>query len=361
MSDFQWGLFTIGIAVIIAVLAYNKWQELKFRRESEANLKSRHDDVLLRSSAQDMLEPPAHAGRVEPEFWPDGLEPGAASIRGSGGKRARQSPATPLSEAIDFIVSLETGKEIFGGALLESAKLELGHLAKPIGLEGLVEGGWEMLRYEGRYTRMRAGMQLVDRQGTIVQLDLAAFSAAVSKAADAAGASAVPGDQGAALQTAAQLDRFCGEVDIQIAVHVVSVDGPFAGTRIRALCEAAGLALENDGRFRRRDGQGLELFSLANEENDPFSSEAMSTLSSSSLILVLDVPRAPGVSRAFAQLGEFAQQLATELGGALVDDNRKALGAAALDSIAVQLEPVYQAMDARGIPAGSPLALRLFS
>ena len=48
---------------------------------------------------------------------------------------------------------------------------------------------------------------------------------------------------------AAQLDRFCAEVDIAIGINVVTRDGnPFSGTKIRALAEAAGLKLEPDWR-----------------------------------------------------------------------------------------------------------------
>jgi hypothetical protein len=45
----------------------------------------------------------------------------------------------------------------------------------------------------------------------------------------------------------------------------------------------------------------------------------------------------------------------------LVDDNRKPIGQAALEAIMQQLERIHATMDARGIPAGGPVALRLFS
>jgi hypothetical protein len=44
----------------------------------------------------------------------------------------------------------------------------------------------------------------------------------------------------------------------------------------------------------------------------------------------------------------------------LVDDNRKPIGQAALEAIGQQLERIHRTMQARGIPAGGPLALRLF-
>jgi FtsZ-interacting cell division protein ZipA len=110
-----------------------------------------------------------------------------------------------------------------------------------------------------------------------------------------------------------------------------------------------------------RDAQQREIFRLCNDEAMPFSAEAMRTLSTAGVTLELDIPRAPGDAGALACLRSFAEQFAAGLGGALVDDNRAPLSAAGFDAIAAQLEPVYEAMRAQGIPAGSPIALRLFS
>jgi FtsZ-interacting cell division protein ZipA len=217
------------------------------------------------------------------------------------------------------------------------------------------------MQADGSYLRARAGVQLVDRKGRATDQDLQAFQAGVAQAANALGALVLSADLQEALGTAAALDAFCGEVDIQIAVHVIPAGRPFAGTRVRALAEAAGLALEEDGRFRCRDDEGREIFSLANGENARFSAEGMRTLQTTALYLELDVPRAPGGLSAFARFRDFALHAASGLGGSLVDDNRALLGPASFEAIAAQLQPVYESMEARGVAAGSPLALRLFS
>jgi hypothetical protein len=49
------------------------------------------------------------------------------------------------------------------------------------------------------------------------------------------------------------------------------------------------------------------------------------------------------------------------LSAAIVDDNRQPLDDAALGKIRAQLQALYASMENQGIPAGSPLALRLFS
>src|SRR5256885_930263 len=133
MSDLQLALIVIGVLLIAAVFAYNKWQEARYRRQADAALSPSQTDVLLHSTA-------------EPR----------------------------------------------------------------------------------------------------------AFAAAVAEAAGAAGMTAHPGSAEQALAAASRLDALCEQVDIQIVVHVVSRESPFAGTKVRALAEAAGMVLEDDGRFRKR-------------------------------------------------------------------------------------------------------------
>ena len=53
MSDLQLGLLAIGVAVVVGVIAYNKWQEAKLRRRTEAAFGARHGDALLRGSPAD--------------------------------------------------------------------------------------------------------------------------------------------------------------------------------------------------------------------------------------------------------------------------------------------------------------------
>jgi hypothetical protein len=357
MSDLQLALIVIGVALVVAVQAYNKWQEARFRQRAEAALRPSESDVLLRSTAPQHATP---ASRVEPTF---AGEPPPVPTPGVPAPAA--APRGLLSEAIDFIVTVDCVEPVAGRAFIEAAMQPLGAFRKAVRIEGDGGDGWEALQHERSYRKLRAGMQLVDRRGAATGEDIGTFAAAVGQAAANAGMTPSGGspEDGAdeATATAARLDALCEQVDIQIAVHVVAREGLFPGTRIRALAEAAGLVLDDDGRFRMLDEQQREIFRLCNDEATPFSSEAMRTLSTAGVTLELDIPRAPGDAGALACLRSFAEQFAAGLGGVLVDDNRAPLSAAGFDAIAAQLAPVYEAMRAQGIPAGSPIALRLFS
>lgn len=357
MSELQLGLVVVGAIVVVCVLAYNKWQELQYRRHAEHDFSLGHRDVLFGAADTPKQEshpgPVPAQGRIEPTLQHHSTGPAATS-----------AGSAALSEPLDYMVDIQAVDELAGAALIDAARAVLAEFSKPVKLEGYDETGdfWEPLRHEGRYSRMRAGLQLVDRRGAVAAEDLALFAAAVQEAAASAGALGLPGDSKEALRLANELDRFCGELDIQIAVHVVAADGqPLPGTKIRALAEAAGLNLEHDGKFRRRDDLGRVIFDLGNREGTPFAVDTMRSLVTAGVTAAFDVPRAPGGARAFEQFRDFARQMAQALEGRIVDDNRAEIGPAAFEKIQAQVVAVQRVMEARGISAGGPLALRLFS
>ena len=163
------------------------------------------------------------------------------------------------------------------------------------------------------------------------------------------------------MQRAQQLAALCADVDVQIGLNLTARGGAVPGKRIRALAEAHGLVLERDGRFHRRDETGLELFTLCNMEAAAFSTEGMKELATKGLTLLFDVARVQGGIDAFDRFVEFTRTMADSLSAAIVDDNQQPLDDAALGKIRAQLQALYASMEEQGIPAGSPLALRLFS
>jgi FtsZ-interacting cell division protein ZipA len=353
MGELQFGLIAIGTLVVAGVFLYNKWQERRYRREAEAAFGSRHEDVLMRSGA---AEGQARAPREASER----IEPMLATGDAAAGPAAASRQV--LSEAVDFIVPLETPEQVSGATILDSAGAALEQCPRSVHLEGFDEalGAWELVVPEHSYSRMRAGLQLVDRRGAADADELAQFGAAIEEAGASLGVLAtVPGsDQ--ALARAVELDRFCGDVDIRIAVHVVNDGAPFPGARLDAVARAAGFELdEPDGKFRCRDDAGRVICALVNFEPIPFTTDSLATLSTRAVTLELDVPRTP--RGAFARYREAAERIARELNGRIVDDNRQPVGAAAFEAIAAQLQAVHAAMEARGLAPGGALALRLFS
>ncbi|HEY6240010.1 MAG TPA: cell division protein ZipA C-terminal FtsZ-binding domain-containing protein [Burkholderiales bacterium] len=352
MGELQVGLLGIGAVVVGAVFLYNKWQERKYRRQ--AGFSSRHEDVLMRSSGgSGPGTPQAVSGlnRVEPVL-------GSFDAAQDDADASRQS----LSETLDFIVSMEAPGEIAGAALLEATAAALERCSKSVGLEGFddAQASWEPVDPDRSYARLRSGMQLVDRRGAAEEEELAAFGAGIEEAAATIGVLATAPDPGSAAVRAKELDRFCSDVDIRIAVHIVSELTPFSGTRLVSLAKAAGFELdESDGIFRRRDRVGRVVCVLTNFEPNPFSADGLNSIRTHGVTLELDVPRVP--HGALAQFRDAAQLFAEEFNARIVDDNRQPLGPGAFDAIGAQLGAVHASMEARGIVPGGALALRLFS
>jgi FtsZ-interacting cell division protein ZipA len=348
MSDLQLGLLGVGAAVVVGVLGYNKWQERRYRRQAESGFRSRYEDVLMRSETGAEAAPVAARNRVEPVL-------GAAGAAVPGGLEV---PAPVLSETTEFIVPVEASVEIPGASVLDAAA----EFPVTVLWEGFDEdrGSWEMLRPERMYSRLRAGLQLVDRRGTANADELAEFSSWVQEVAVAAGAQAAVPDLEVALARAEELDAFCSDVDIRIGVNIVSTDAAFPGAEIKRIAEAAGFVLEEgEGLFELLDDSGRVLCTLADIDGAPFRAGDIGSATTLGLTLELDVPRA---SRgAFERFRDLAQDLSGELDARIVDDNRQPLGAAAFDAIGARMDAVHASMEARGIRPGGALALRLFS
>jgi hypothetical protein len=346
MSDLHLGLLGIGILVVAGVLVYNKLLEIRLRRQGEALFGSHHDDVLLGAKAGETAGGPG--ARIEPTMA------SASVAAGTDGN---------LDARIDFIATLEAGNAVRGDAISAAIVDSPVKPAKSVNWEcfNRQSASWEPLAAAGEYELLRAGLQLADRKGAAGPQDLADFGTMAQSVAAAIGAVSTLADVEAALQRAVQLDALCADVDVQIGLNLISRGGPFPGTRIRALADAHGMQIERDGRFHFRDETGLELFTLCNMEAAAFAAEAMKELATKGLTLLFDVARVPRGLSSFDRFVDVAHILAAALSAEIVDDNHQPLGEAALGKIRAQLQTLYASMEQQGIPAGSPLALRLFS
>lgn len=425
MTDLQMGLIGFGGVAVLGVLAYNKWQERKHRRMAEELLGARQTDVLLDEAAsaagaaaskdganrasQERVEPLL---RSEPEEFQEPDEPTArpptaddsgapsdtAAARTSSSSAAAvssrsspaSSPATPspspsptpaaddqgglrdspaplcvLSPKIDYIAAIQVLEPIAGYRIREAQRATLERLSKAVNWIGHNEDehAWEPILDDSKreYRHIRVGLQLVDRKGPLADRELSGFKVAMQEmASELMGLAELPPRE-PALRTAAQLDEFCAGVDIQIGVNVISQGQVFAGTKLRALAEATGMVIDSAGRFVRCDDNDNVLYMLVNQEGDDFSAEAMKTLSTHGVTFLLDVPRVANGDRVLTQMFELARRFAEALNGALVDDNRQPLSEAALEPIRQQVLKFQAAMAAHQLPAGGPLAQRLFS
>lgn len=348
----------------------------------------RSEAPVLDDAAEDVLAP--GETRIEPvlHFAPDEVpEPVAPppSLSVAMPAAPELSPPAPLlqeevparenrvvpeplhffSPLMDYVAAFETVEATPAHQLLESQRETLARIRKPVYWLGFNEASreWEQVIDTGRnaYRSLRVGLQMVDRRGAVVDNDVALFHLAMNELADELMAIVdMPASQ-AALDRAAELDQFCASVDIQIGINLINEGQLFPGTKIRALAEAAGMVIDSAGRFVRCDEEGNVLYLLLNQEASGFAAETMRSMTTRGMTFLLDVPRVAHGERVFVQMIEQARKFAEVLRGAMVDDNRRPLSEQSLEPIRRQIGQYQAAMAAQQFPAGSPLALRLFS
>lgn len=357
MNEFQASLLLIGVAVVLGVLAYNKWQERRATRAADEVFRSRHPDVLIGEGDAQAGEHPVAQIQTRIESVPVSQLPIAAdSPIGDGGDAGRREAR------VDYIVGLTAEHPIAVSAALDHwARIEH-RFARRATLSGWIDGKWTTLARGAVCERLQAALQLVSRKGVLSESELLEFRSEVETLASKLGASAVCAEMREALEAARGLDTLCVEADIQIVLQVVAPPGAvLSGTKLRAAVEASGFILDNLGRFVLHDESGRELYSLSDRAGGPFAAATMKDTSPRAVTLALDVPRTPDTQRTFAAMVRFGRHLSGILGGALVDDNNRPLDDRAMVTIDAQLTVVRQSLETHGISPGSALAMRLFS
>jgi hypothetical protein len=308
MTDLQLGLLVLGAAAVVGVLAYNRLQERAARKDAQRAFGSGHADVLL---GEEAAHPQARAAFLR--------EPSAA---GAG--------ALP-DERLDYIVTLRIPVGVPAASALEAWRPVEQRFGRRVLLAGSDGSGWRAVvpGELGTFGSLRAALQMVTRSGVVSDAELIEFRTEAETFASRLRAECAAPEMRAALDAARELDRFCADHDIQVALHAVvtSPEGP-----------ALDAAIE---------GLGEQPFHVSRREDG--------------ITLVLDMPRTRDVPHAFQAMARAASALAARLGGTVVDDRGHALDEAALRIIGEQLEPMRHGLAERGIEPGSPLALRLFS
>jgi FtsZ-interacting cell division protein ZipA len=376
MSDLQIGLAILGALLVAAVLAFNWWQERQFRQHGERAFSSRHDDVLLKQPAAQAASAAAFApaqrhsldeSRIEPSMEPR-LEPHLDAAADNVAPAFSPAPKSDIVDVprpeIDYIAEIRAGEFIAVDKLFRMRQSLPGLMRRITFGEGNYQSNsWEALRLDdARYTSVHVGLQLVDRSGPVNDKQLRAFGEALRSTAGEMAAIVELPDFVPALEQAVVLDEFCANVDVLVGINVIANAGQvFHGTKIRALAEAAGLHLQSGGVFHCHDEQGGVLFSLDNQESEPFLIDRIRNITTPGITFLFDVPRVANGVRVFDKMVAMSRSFSDSLDGMLADDNRALLSDSGLDRIRAQLRAIYAAMEQRGIKAGGPLALRLFS
>ena len=380
MSELQAALLTIGFGVIVAVYAFGWWQQRSYRRKFGTVFKSSHADALYAEKLLAGHPQESGAGRpgqarqsgsadmvgvIMDEAIINEVEIAGVSAEDSFVANLLDDSCSLLNARSDFIIELRLA-EPSHAAVLDGLWQRKFDFRKPVQVCGLTLATkkWERAIAESQvlYARFRVALQLVDRSGAISEAKLADFRDLVLGVARHIKADATVPDIRETYHHAVELDTFCAEVDQMVGVNLVPPKGRLLlGGRVAQAAALMDMTLEADGAFHLLDAQGRSLFSLINQDNQPFQHLTLETSSTAGLTLLLDVPRVEDPGNQFERMMQVANLLAKEMQLYVVDDHRVTLNEKGLALIRAQINDVELKMCAQGITPGSSQARRLFS
>lgn len=278
-----------------------------------------------------------------------------------------QPAAAAIDPLIDCIVPMHLERKASGDRILPLTGRLRRAGTKQVHIEGLrVESNaWEAVTAGYQYEDLQVAVQLANRSGPLNALEFSEFVNAVEALAEALDASAELPDMTETVANARELDGFAAGADVQLGVNVISDGAPWSAAYVQTVATQDGLVLSRDGtRFIRyepgADGVQKPLFTLQFGDTN-FLRDDLTLNAGRQITLLLDVPQASQAIKPFKTVCEYGYSLAQRMGAQLVDDNMRPLTEASFVAIFTQLEKLYEKLESRGMPAGSPVAQRLFS
>lgn len=310
------------------------------------------------------------------EAQADAAAAGDHAAAGPGAARAAPQPQPDVADGqpraalidplIDCIVPLHLERKASGDRILPLTGRLRRAGTKQVHIEGLREEAntWEAVTAGHQYEDVQIAVQLANRTGPLNALEFSEFVNAVEALAESLDASAELPDMTETVANGRELDGFAAGCDVQLGVNVISDGAPWSAAYVQNVATQDGLVLSRDGtRFTRYqpDGEGVQraLFTLQFGDTN-FLRDDLTVNAGRQITLLLDVPLAAQSARPFKTMCEYGDSLAQRMGAQLVDDNMRPLTETSFVAIFGQLQALYDKLDARGLPAGSQSALRLF-
>lgn len=282
---------------------------------------------------------------------------------------AAARPAVPsgpppiIDERIDCIVELPLANMVAAERLMPLTVRMRRAGSKPVNVEGRVDeaSAWEPIRTGGRYHQLRMAVQLANRAGALNEVEFSEFSNLVQTLADAVDALPELPDMMETVARGRELDSFAAQCDAQLSVNVLSDGAPWSANYVQAVATQDGLLLSRDGmRFVKLDSRQNPVFMLQFGDTN-FLRDDLTYKGGDLITMLLDVPVADEDLLPFRLMCDYARSIGQRIGGRVVDDQRRPLSDAALQNVDKQLLKLYERLEARGLPAGSPVTRRLFS
>ena len=204
------------------------------------------------------------------------------------------------------------------------------------------------------------GLQAVSRNGLASREELELFNQQVDTFVQLMGGKVMHTDVAAFTEVAQALDEFCARVDQTIAIHLVSRSS-ISGTELRSAVESVGFRLSEDGQFHFPGNNNDTMFSLSTLDNSPFTPSLLSHQPYRGFSMLFDIPHIPAGEKTFDRFMDLAVKLSGQLSLDLVNDKMEELSTQWLKDVRSYVLARQEEMQKVGIKPGSRQAQRLFS
>ncbi|MCF7530380.1 cell division protein ZipA C-terminal FtsZ-binding domain-containing protein [Neisseria lisongii] len=387
-------IIVLGLAVILAVIIYNMYQENQYRKNVNEQFGHSDKDALLESKTNHVRDSGEKGGTglfiKKPKKSEAALrnlqeqdELFAAKQKQAAEKQAADSkpaatPAPQTAAVADQPVTIEELMQIdlpwfdcrfdYLAYVVPAQPQELHTLprlsehhrfqiigcttddrfqvAEPI--PGVYYQGFIM------------GVQAVSRNGLAAVEELEHFKHQVDAFAQSVNAQVRHTDLAQFTEVAQVLDAFCARVDQTIAIHLISPSG-ISGSELRTVAESAGFQLNADGTFHYPGSGSRPLFTLASSDNVQFSEALLASQAYRGFSMLFDIPHVPAGSKAFDHFIELAGVLSEQLNLDWVNDKQEKISAEWIKNAGEYIAARQEEMLKIDIKPGSPAARRLFS
>ena len=376
MTDLHWALLAIAVVLLLAIFAYSRWQERREVARFEAELRRGVGDPLMDGGTRAASGPPQR--RIEPRLDETPVAPAVLdiTIQPTDEPADEFAPTQPLGERraepaeraepaayalpegwiedplLDYVLELRCTHAIDGVAALEArSQLDRLHLPLPAHLAvwDARAQHWTAPDRFGFYSEILLAVQLAHRSGPLGEIDAARFVSTAQQIALTVDADFDAPDVRKIVAQATDLDRLCARFDVLITLTVQSDGAPWSADAVNRAATALGFAAVADGRWELREGAQLLLLLTAAAQP------------AEQLALSIDVPLVRPETSPLSRQFAIADQLATRLGGRVIDDNGRQVQREAHFAVAAQLASLYEDMQAAGFAAGSERARRLYA
>lgn len=210
------------------------------------------------------------------------------------------------------------------------------------------------------YQAFVMGLQAVSRNGLASLEELQQFNHQVDEFAAMIGGEVSHTDLDAFTEVAKALDSFCERVDQTIAIHLVSRSS-VSGLELRSAVESVGFTLAEDGTFQYPDENGNPIFMIASLDNSPFTAALLNHQAYRGFSMLFDIPHVPAGEKTFDMFMDLAVKLSGQLSLDLVNDKGDEVSTQWLKDVRDYVLARQEEMLKVGIKPSSKQALRLFS